>query len=185
MTTLLDYADTYFPNHVTEPLTDGNSGGAHAAVAEVIGYDKVNELVLEMRTCVPGASVGVMMLRPSTLDQRLVGDGRVVAQSRVAACVGGGILPGLATGLIIGMISGSAALAVLVGAFAMLLVAAAIGERDGTEGTIDTNPMRDDAEATPVALVGVFTDVEADAAIAADAMEALHPRAVRMLPIAA
>ena len=188
MTTLLEYATTHFPNHVTEQ-TDGDKVLTdHTAVAHVVGSANGIELVRRVQSALPQADVAAVMVRPT--DQSVVPDGEedregvVDLPFRRIAVSGlvGAVVAGAAIGVVVGITADSFVVGLIVGVFAAILggaVAAIAG--GGARYGGDRAWEQPHAPDRTVAVVAAFADTESDAIAAARVMDQLDPYEVRIV----
>jgi hypothetical protein len=188
MTTLLEYATSHFPNHVTDqagadkPLTD------HTAVAHVVGSANGMELARRVQQALPQAEVSAVMVRPT--DQTVVADGNEdpegvvdLPHRRIAASgIVGGVIAGVAIGVIVGLVVDSLATGLIVGVFAAILAGAVSaiaggGARYGGDRAWEQPHAPDQT----VAVVAAFATTEQDAIEAARVMDELDPYEVRIV----
>jgi hypothetical protein len=188
MTTLLEYATTHFPNHVTEddggdkPLTD------HTAVAHVVGLANGKQLVQRVQQALPSAEVAAVMVRPTEPSVVPQGgedkEGAVdLPYRRVAtSSIVGGAAVGVVVGVVVGLITGSF-LAGLIGAgFGAVLggmIAAIAG--GGARLAGERGWEQPHAPDRTVAVVAAFAASEDEAMQAARVMDELGPYEVRIV----
>jgi hypothetical protein len=188
MTTLLEYATTHFPNHVTEdrgadkPLTD------HTAVAHVVGSVNAAEMARHVQRALPNADVASVMVRPTEPsvvpseheDKEGVMD---VPFRRIAtSTIVGGAVVGVVVGVVVGLITGSFVAGLIGFGFGAVLagIISAIaggGARYGGERAWEQPAAPD----RTVAVVAAFVGTEEEAIEAARVMEGLAPYEVRIV----
>ncbi|MCU1360822.1 MAG: hypothetical protein JWN99_2111 [Ilumatobacteraceae bacterium] len=188
MTTLLEYATTQFPNHITEQTGGDTELTDHTAVAHVVGSANGIELARRIRQALPTADVGAVMVRPT--DPTVVPNGGedpngvVDLPARRVATAGafGGVGLGIAAGIVVGLVTSSAVIGVIVGVFAAI-IGSVIAGMIGGGGRYAGDHAWDQPHAPDrtVAVVAAFTENERDAVAAARIMDALDPYEVRIV----
>jgi hypothetical protein len=188
MTTLIEYATSHFPNHVTEQSAGDMTLTDHTAVAHVVGSANGLELARRVQMALPNADVGAVMVRPT--EPTVVPEGGEDAEGVVdlpyrriasAGVIGAGVV-GIVVGLIVGLVSGSVMMGFILGVFASIIggVIAAIaggGARFGG-GRAWEQPHAPDRT---IAVVAAFAGSEREALDAARVMDALDPYEVRIV----
>jgi hypothetical protein len=188
MTTLLEYATTHFPNHVTDQDGGDKALTDHTAVAHVVGSANGIELARRVQLAIPNADVGAVMVRPTepTIVPHAAEDGQGVVdlpRRRVAtAALVGALALGAALGIILGLVTRSTIIGVIVGLFAAMIGAviaamAAGGGRYAGERAWEQPQVPD----RTMAVVAAFTATEHDAIAAARVMDQFDPDEVRIV----
>jgi hypothetical protein len=188
MTTLLEYATTHFPNHVTEHTGDDRALTDHTAVAHVVGSANGIELARLVQRELPQAEVAAVMVRPT--DPSVVPEGNEdregvvdLPHRRVAASgVIGAVVAGVAIGVVTGIVADSFWVGLIVGVFAAILGGAVSaiaggGARYGGDRAWEQPHVPD----RTVAVVAAFATTESDAIAAARVMDQLDPYEVRIV----
>jgi len=188
MTTLTEYAETHFPNHVTEPTQGDLTLTDHTAVAHVVGAANGKAMARRVQQALPQAGVGAVMVRPT--EPTVVAEGgedpegvvdlpiRRVALSGVV----GAVLAGVVIGVLVGISRDSLWVGLVVGVFAAILGAVVAfmlsgGSRFGGERAWEQPNVPD----RTVAVVAAFAATEREAIAAARVMDELDPYEVRIV----
>ncbi|MBI5090747.1 MAG: hypothetical protein HZB15_18305 [Actinobacteria bacterium] len=188
MTTLLEYATTQFPNHITDDDGGDKVLTDHTAVAHVVGSANAAELVQRVQRVLPKVEVASVMVRPN--DATLVPQGGEDPEGvvdlpyrRVAASsIAGGAVVGAIVGVVVGLITGSPMAGFIAGGFGAVLggMIAAIaggGARLAGERGWDQPHAPDHT----VAVVAAFATSEDEAMEAARVMDEVGPYEVRIV----
>jgi hypothetical protein len=188
MTTLLEYATTHFPNHVTDDSGGDKPLAEHTAVAHVVGSANGMQLVERVQRALPSADVAAVMVRPNeptVLPQSGEDkEGSVdLPYRRVAtSSIVGGVVAGIVVGVVVGLVTGSF-LAGLIGAgFGAALggiVAAIAG--GGARLAGERGWEQPHAPDRTVAVVAAFVASEDEAMQAVRVMDELGPYEVRIV----
>jgi hypothetical protein len=179
MTTLIEYARTHFPNHLTDSSPTDLTLTDHTTVAHVVGLANSEELVARTQAAFSDLRVGSVRLRPT--DPTVAPEGGEDPEGVVdlphrrvaAAAVVGAIATGGAIGGIVGFATERLAVGLIVGVFAAILggIVAAVaggGARYGGERAWEQPH-------------GAFTTTEEEAVAVARVMETLDPYEVRIV----
>lgn len=188
MTTLIDYARVHFPNHATDSSAGDLTLTAHTAVAHVVGSANSNELIERTRRAFPEIEVGAVLLRPTEPTVNPTGgedpEGVIDLPHRRVATAGivGAAVIGGAVGVIVGLVTESLVIGLIVGVFAAILggtvsAIAGGGARYGGERAWEQPHAPD----RTVAVVAAFTAIEEHAVAVARVMEAQDPYEVRIV----
>lgn len=188
MTTLLEYATSHFPHHATDSSGGDHPLTEHTAVAHVIGRDAGLDLARRIKTSLPSAEVGAVLVEPT--EPTVVPEGGEDPEGMVdlphrrlaSAGLAGAVVVGLAIGIVTGLATDEAWVGVIVGAFAAIIGAviatmASGGGRYAGERAWEQPHAPD----RTIAVVAAFVDTEDDALGVARVMEAAQPFEVRIV----
>ncbi|MGD9997392.1 MAG: hypothetical protein AB7L17_13680 [Ilumatobacteraceae bacterium] len=188
MTTLLEYATTHFPNHVTDDAGGDKPLADHTAVAHVVGSATGIALAERVQRELPTAEVAAVMVRPNEPTVLPQGgedpEGMVdLPYRRVAAStIVGGVVVGVIVGVVVGLITESF-LAGLIGAGFGAALGGIISAIAGGGARLagERGWEQPHAPDRTVAVVAAFVQSEDEAMHAARVMDELGPFEVRIV----
>lgn len=188
MTTLTDYARQHFPEHDTESPDGTVSLSSHATVAHVVGSRRARLVEQALRRTTRDARVARVVIRPTR--PTIVGTGGEDGQGIVdlpyrrtaAGAAGGAIAGGAVLGVVGGIVAGSWAVAIVLGAFGLVLggVVGAMLAGGGRHAG-DRAWEQPHAPDRTIVLVAAMFDDEHTANVAAAAVSVFQPEDVRIV----